>query len=84
MELPEVKTKHITAIFSKWQAPIGSFLLVDKVDANLNRAARNVASVKISDVASFNVYDCLKARRVFITKAGLELLTARVSAKAEN
>lgn len=84
IELSEIKTKHVAAIFNKWQAPTDSLFLLPKVDAGLNRASRNISHVKVSDVASFNIYDCLRARRVFITKEGLAELTARITKKAEN
>lgn len=84
IEIPEAKTKHVAAVFAKWQAPTDSLFLLPKVDANLNRASRNISNVKVSDVASFNTYDCLRARRVFITKDGLDELTARITKKAEN
>lgn len=84
IKLSEIKTKNVAAIYLKWQAPTDSFFLVDKIDADFSRASRNIQNVRVSDVASFNTYDCLRARRVFITKAGLEQLTARVGQKAEN
>ncbi len=84
IKLSEVKTKNVAAVFAKWQTPTDSFYLVEKIDADLNRAARNIQNVQVADVASFNTYDALRARRVFITKAGLEQLTARISQKAEN
>jgi large subunit ribosomal protein L4 len=77
VEISEPKTKHVAAVYAKWQAPTDSVLLVDKVDANFHRAARNIAHVKVADVASFNVYDALRARRVFITRPALEQLSSR-------
>ncbi len=84
IKLTEAKTKHVAAVYAKWQAPTNSIFLVEKSDSNFAKASRNISNVTVSDVATFNVYDCLRARRVFITKAALEQLTARISAKAEN
>jgi large subunit ribosomal protein L4 len=84
IKISEAKTKNVAAVYAKWKAPTDSFLLVDKVDAKFNLAARNIPNVCVSDVASFNTYDCLRARRVFITPAGLEQLTARIASKSEN
>ncbi len=81
IKISEAKTKNVAAVYSKWKAPTDSIFLVDKVDEKFNRASRNIANVIVSDVASFNTYDCLRARRVFITKAGLEQLTARIAHK---
>ena len=79
IKLSEVKTKNVAAVYAKWQAPTESYFLVEKIDADFNRASRNIPNVKVTDVASFNTYDCLRARRVFITQAGLEQLTARIA-----
>lgn len=79
IEISEVKTKHVAAVYSKWQAPTNSLYVVDKVNADLNRAARNIANVKLMDVATLNTYDCLRARRIFLTKPALEALTSRIS-----
>ncbi|MCG3204259.1 MAG: 50S ribosomal protein L4 [Elusimicrobia bacterium] len=83
INLSEVKTKNVATVYSKWKAPTNSFLLVEKIDPAFDRASRNISHVQVTDVASFNTYDCLRARRVFITKAGLEKLVARVQGKTE-
>jgi large subunit ribosomal protein L4 len=84
IKLSEPKTKNVAAVYAKWNAPTDSLFLLDKMDATFVRASRNIANVTVADVASFNTYDALRARRVFITKAGLEQLTARIASKAEN
>lgn len=79
IEISEPKTKHVAAVFTKWQAPTDSIFLVEKIEPTLNRAARNIANVRLLDVASLNTYDCLRARKVFLTKPALQALTARIS-----
>lgn len=83
IKLAEVKTKTVAAVYAKWQAPTHSYFLVEKVDPKLSLASRNIENVKLTDVASFNTYECLRARKVFITKAGLEQLVARIAEKTE-
>jgi large subunit ribosomal protein L4 len=83
IQISEPKTKHVAAIYKKWNAPTDSILLVDKLDANFARASRNIENVRVSDVASFNAYDAMAARRVFITKAALEQLSSRLGAATE-
>lgn len=78
IQISEPKTKHVAAVFKAWQAPTDSFYVVDKVDPVVHRAARNIPTVTISDVSSVNVYDFLRARRVFITKPALEQLSSRI------
>lgn len=84
INITETKTKNVAAIYAKWQAPTDSLLLVDKIDSKFLRAARNIANVTVTDVASFNIYECLRARKIFITQAGLEQLAARVAKREEN
>lgn len=79
IEISEAKTKHVAAIYSKWKAPTDSIFLVEKIEPKLNQAARNIANVRLLDVASLNAYDCLRARKVFLTKTALQALTARIS-----
>lgn len=76
--LKEPKTKNVVEIYKKWKAPTDSLLVVDKIDSNLNRGARNVADVKLKDAASLNAYDCLKARKIFITEEGLKVIVERI------
>ena len=84
IDLKDTKTKSVAAVYSKWDAPTDSILLVDKIDANFGRASRNISNVLVRDVQSFNTYEALNARRVFVTPAALEQLTARVSKSQEN
>jgi large subunit ribosomal protein L4 len=83
IKLSEPKTKNVAAIYKKWQAPMNSIFVIEKVDALLSRAARNINAVQLSTVESLNTYNCLSARRIFITPAALEQLSARLAQKSE-
>ena len=61
-----------------------SFYIVDKIDSNFSKASRNIPNVTVTDVATLNTYDCLRARRIFITKEALTQLTARIKEGGEN
>jgi large subunit ribosomal protein L4 len=84
IKLSDAKTKNVAAVYAKWNVPTDSIFLVDKIEANFARASRNIENVTVSDVASFNTYQCLRARRVFITQAALEQLSARIAGSSEN
>src|SRR5687768_17264453 len=60
IEISEPKTKNVAQVYARWQAPTDSFYLVDKLDPTFVRASRNIAKVKVSDVATFNTYDALR------------------------
>ena len=49
-----------------------------KVDANFARAARNIKGLDVLPSMGANVYDILKRDTLVITKAGLEVLEARL------
>ena len=83
IQVKEAKTKLVAAVYKKWQAPTDSVFLVDKIEENFGRASRNIDNVRVSDVASFNAYDAMRARRVFITKPALAILTERLGASPE-
>lgn len=81
--LPEVKTKHVAAVYKKWQAPTDSLFVVEKIDPNFQRAARNVSNVRVFDVETLSAYDFLRARRVFITEPALDALASRLGSASE-
>ena len=84
ISITEPKTRNVAAVYKKWNAPTDSLFVIDKIDPTFARASRNIANVKVSDVATLNTYDCLRARRVFITKAALDQLSSRLAPKSEN
>jgi large subunit ribosomal protein L4 len=81
IQVSEPKTRLVAQIYSKWQAPTDSLFVVHKKDPVFSRASKNIANVKVTDVESLNTYDCLAARRIFITPEALEQLSARISGK---
>ncbi len=83
IKLSEVKTKNVAAVYKKWNAPTDSILLVEKVEADFARASRNIPNVRVVDVATFNAYDAMRARRVFVTKSALNSLSTRLGTVSE-
>jgi len=74
----EPKTKLVSGIYKKWNAPTDSLFVLDKIDPLFARAAKNIAGVQVTTVDSLNTYDCMAARKIFITPTALEQLTARI------
>ena len=83
IKISEPKTKYVADVYKKWQAPTDSLLVLDKIDPVLHRAARNIPNVRLVSVETLNTYDCLRARRVFITAAGLAQLSERLAKTGE-
>ncbi len=84
IDLKEPKTKLMASVYGKWQAPSDSLFVVEKLEPKLVRAGRNISNVHLRDAESLNTYDCLRARKVFLTPAALKLLESRVRVVKEN
>ncbi len=78
ISISEPKTKHVAQIYSKWQVPTDSFYVVEKVDPQFNRASRNIQNVQVRTVESLNTYECLLARRIYISKDAVPVLAQRL------
>ena len=82
-DLPEVKTKVVAALLAKLGITRACLIVVDKPDAKLVRATRNIPKVAVVRAADVGVYDLVRYRTVLATCAGLAALTARMAKKAE-
>jgi large subunit ribosomal protein L4 len=78
IELPEAKTKRVVEMLGALGLT-GSVLIVSK-DENvaLERAARNLKSVKVLRSAGVNVYDVLKHQHVLLTQDAVQALAERL------
>ncbi len=82
IQISEPKTKHVAAVYEKWNAPTKSLLVVDKIDAKFERASRNIANVRVIDVETLNTYEILGARRLFVTKLAFDGIVSRLEKTA--
>ncbi|MEM6622714.1 MAG: 50S ribosomal protein L4 [Pseudomonadota bacterium] len=77
--LEEAKTKALASKVEKlgWSKA----LVIDgaEVDANFQRAARNISSMQVLPSIGANVYDILNHKTLVLTKAGVEALEARLA-----
>lgn len=78
IELAEAKTKRVVEMLGALGLA-GSVLIVSK-DENvaLERAARNLKSVKVLRCAGVNVYDVLKHQHVLLTQDAVQALAERL------
>ena len=78
IELAEAKTKRVVEMLAALGLT-GSVLIVSK-DENvaLERAARNLKSVKVLRTAGVNVYDVLKHQHVLLTQDAVQALAERL------
>lgn len=75
--LPEIKTKDFVSILR--QLDIKDALIIDGVNINLEKSARNVPGIKVLRPEGLNVYDILKRDTLVITQPSLEKITKSLS-----
>ncbi|HEX2858798.1 MAG TPA: 50S ribosomal protein L4 [Alphaproteobacteria bacterium] len=84
LALKSLKTKDLAASLAKLKISQATFL-VDSLDANFDKASRNIPNLKVIPTGGANVYDILRFETLVMTPAAIEMLNARLSgdAKAE-
>lgn len=73
------KTREFTAVLKNLGLDRGALFIVDKVDANVLLAARNIPQVEIVTAALANTYQLLRYRDVVVTRGGMEALESRLA-----
>ncbi|MCB9706144.1 MAG: 50S ribosomal protein L4 [Myxococcales bacterium] len=79
--LPEIKTKALTQVLGKIDAP--KALLVDGDNRNLALSARNLTSASFLDVRGMNVYDILRFPKLVMSESSLRQVEARLLGRGE-
>jgi large subunit ribosomal protein L4 len=77
-DVAEPKTKLVAQLLEalKWDAK-NTLVVTDAVSAKLKTAARNVRGLALERGADLHAYEVLAARKLVVTKAGLEQLLGR-------
>lgn len=76
------KTAELAAKLEKLNALNATFI-VDSVDANFDKASRNLPHIKVLPTAGANVYDILHHEKLVITSKAVEMLSARLGTEAK-
>lgn len=76
------KTKDLTAALTSLNATNACFV-VDSMDENFDKASRNIPHVRVIPTEGANVYDILKADKLVMTKAAVQMLEARLNGEAK-
>jgi large subunit ribosomal protein L4 len=80
ISLEACKTKHAVELLNGLGLDGASVLIVlDAPDETLERAARNIPGVDVLLAIGLNVYDVLGHKKLLLTRAALEAVTARLS-----
>jgi large subunit ribosomal protein L4 len=75
--LAEPKTKALVEHFGKLGLANALIIGGTEIEANFQRAARNIPNVDVLPVQGINVYDILRREKLVLTKAAVDALEAR-------
>ena len=71
------KTKEMSLIFKKFEI-LNSLIILDKTSkSKIEKAARNIPNVKITDVNHFSAFDLVKFKKVVLTESSVKELEKR-------
>jgi large subunit ribosomal protein L4 len=84
LSFESAKTKDAARMLSKLKLASGSrpsslLVLLDKADQQLRRPLRNIEALQISLAKDTNAYEVLVAKKLIVTKEGLQTLTHRIT-----
>ena len=71
------KTKEMNQIFKRFEI-LNSLIILDKISkSKIEKAARNIPNVKITDVNHFSAFDLVKFKKVVLTESSVKELEKR-------
>lgn len=79
-EAPDGKTKALRSRFEKLGLTSALFIDGSNLDDGFARAARNIPHIDVLPVEGINVYDILRRKKLVLTKAAIDALSARFKA----
>jgi large subunit ribosomal protein L4 len=82
LTLKEAKTSALQKSLGKLKLEKALFIAGEKVDANVARAARNIAHIDVLPNAGLNVYDILRADKLVLTQDAVNAIHERFKDKA--
>ena len=73
------KTKEMNLIIKKFEIT-NSLIILDKSSKNkIEKSARNIPNIKVTDVNHFSTFDILKFKKVVFTESSVKELEKRYS-----
>jgi len=84
LKLKGPKTKDVVGILTNLKVDFKKvktnnvLLLVEKIDSTFTKATRNIDCLKVNVATDTNVYEVMNARKIIVTKDGLDELTKRI------
>lgn len=84
IDLPELKTKAFVGFMKSLSIANKALFIDSPVSSDLNRVSRNVPTVEVVDARNVNVYQLMKYRELVVTRAGMDVLKARLEGVRAN
>jgi len=78
LTLPEPKTKKMIEALNRLGIGENVLIVIAGPDANIERSASNLPTVKVLRCEGLNVYDLLRYRRTLFTQSALELVSGKL------
>ena len=75
-------SERVAELVKKLDLPEGSVVVVDEIEPNLERAARNIAGLRFCRAMGLNSYEALLAKRLVFTRPALEQMLKRLQGDA--
>ena len=82
LALADGKTKGMAAVLAALGVAGKALLVVDRVDPNLARAARNIDGLEVTTGHDVSTYQIARYAQVIVTKAAMESVIARLQGRA--
>jgi large subunit ribosomal protein L4 len=79
LELAETKTKLMRQWLEALQVK-SAVIVISEEDEKIERAARNLPTVKVLRIDGLNVYDLLRFEQLILTEKAVKLLEERLAA----
>jgi large subunit ribosomal protein L4 len=83
LQIDQPRTKDVTTLLKALKVEGSCLIGVGDYDRNVYLSTRNIERTSVMPVAEFNAYEVLSHKKVVVTRAGFEKLTALAAAKAE-
>ncbi len=82
LQLAGPRTRELASLCKQLVAPVPVLLVVDAMNANVRLAARNMPGLDLTTAAQLNVYEILRYPALWVTRAAMDLLVARLRGDA--
>jgi len=78
LQLKEGKSREVAALLGKLKIKGRALIIVEKLDENLKRAARNISNLAVSPAGDVNTYQLMLYPNLLVTRDAMAILISRL------